>query len=227
MIYYHGSPLHDLTELRAGSWITPRREIAEVMGRHHLDTGRTWTDDDLLTPYGFQGEPNWKPGREPHGKPHVYEVRPRPHQIDQLDNDVEHRTTVMLPIRRLENLDSVMNMTADAVATEKPMHPDDAREQGYVIDSCCYPWLAYKGGRFQPTESHECYTERESDLIRRQQFPIMGTGCPETLTNRDIVRMLRRRFSSLELAALVRAAGIVPSGNLFVTSKQLANVITR
>lgn len=48
-------------------------------------------------------------------------------------------------------------------------HADEMRKQGYTIDDTRYPWVAYKGPRFNPTESHWCYTELESELIRVQK----------------------------------------------------------
>jgi len=45
------------------------------------------------------------------------------------------------------------------------MHIKDARAQGFVIDNCCNPPVAYKGPRFAPTEFHCCYTELETDLL--------------------------------------------------------------
>lgn len=47
----------------------------------------------------------------------------------------------------------------------KLKHPSDMRELGFTIDDTCYPWVAYKGPRFAPTESHWCYTDRESYFI--------------------------------------------------------------
>lgn len=46
-------------------------------------------------------------------------------------------------------------------------HADLLRAQGFDVDTSCYPWFAYKGERFRPTESHECFTALESDLIRQ------------------------------------------------------------
>jgi len=45
-------------------------------------------------------------------------------------------------------------------------HADEMKSQGYVIDDHCYPWVAYKGPRFNPTEIHYCYTEMESSFVR-------------------------------------------------------------
>ena len=54
------------------------------------------------------------------------------------------------------------------------LHPDDAKRDGFTIDSHCYPWAAYKGERFRPTEIHSCFTELESLLIRQRPETILG-----------------------------------------------------
>lgn len=51
------------------------------------------------------------------------------------------------------------------IESEK-QHPDDMGAQGFIVDGSCYPWIAYKGPRFRPTELHQCYTTLESRLIR-------------------------------------------------------------
>lgn len=84
--YYHGSPVSNLTSLRPGSYVTPDRSIAELMGRYHLGTGKTWTDADLLEPHYFGKEPKWK--NEPKGIPSVYKLTTD--EIDSLDNPYEH-----------------------------------------------------------------------------------------------------------------------------------------
>ena len=43
--------------------------------------------------------------------------------------------------------------------------PEQAKAQGFIIDDTCYPWVAYKGQRFAPTEIHDCYTELEAELM--------------------------------------------------------------
>ena len=44
-------------------------------------------------------------------------------------------------------------------------HPQCCRDAGFIIDEHCYPHLAYKGERFNPTEKKQVYTELESQLI--------------------------------------------------------------
>lgn len=53
---------------------------------------------------------------------------------------------------------------ADETRPDK-MEPNEARERGFTVDTSCYPWLAYKGPRFAPTETAECYTDQELELL--------------------------------------------------------------
>ena len=41
----------------------------------------------------------------------------------------------------------------------------EAKEQGYTVDTTCYPHLGYKGPRFAPTEAVKVLTVREADLL--------------------------------------------------------------
>lgn len=88
--YYHGSPHKSIKELNAGSYVTPDKRTAELMGRYHLDSGKTWSDEDLAEPHYFGAEPKWK--REPKGIPHIYKVRAKEKDLDLLDNPYEHKT---------------------------------------------------------------------------------------------------------------------------------------
>lgn len=45
-----------------------------------------------------------------------------------------------------------------------PTSRAEAEAAGYDVDRSCYPWVAYKGPRFQPTEIHYIDTDREADL---------------------------------------------------------------
>lgn len=49
-------------------------------------------------------------------------------------------------------------------------HADEMEAKGYTIDHHCYPWVAYKGPRFNPTEWFSCYTKLESELIRERDM---------------------------------------------------------
>lgn len=91
--YYHGSPVRDIETLRPGSYVTPRRALAELMGRFHLDTGRPWSDDDLAEPHRTnQDEARFKPGREPAGVPTVYRVELPDDAVESWGDDNEVRT---------------------------------------------------------------------------------------------------------------------------------------
>lgn len=89
--YYHGSPDSNIGSLRAGSYVSPDKRIAEIMGRFHEGTGKTWTDEDLSKPFDFGPDIHWKPGREPMGKPNIYSINASPEQLDLLNNPYEHR----------------------------------------------------------------------------------------------------------------------------------------
>ena len=43
--------------------------------------------------------------------------------------------------------------------------PQWAEANGFTVDRHTYPHFAYKGDRFNPTESKLCYTDREAELI--------------------------------------------------------------
>lgn len=42
---------------------------------------------------------------------------------------------------------------------------EEARAQGFTVDTTCYPHFAYKGARFQPEESRRVFTETEAELL--------------------------------------------------------------
>ena len=41
----------------------------------------------------------------------------------------------------------------------------EAKAQGYTVDTTCYPHLGYKGPRFAPIQSVRVLTELEADLL--------------------------------------------------------------
>lgn len=57
------------------------------------------------------------------------------------------------------------------------LHIADAEKQGFVIDTCCNPPIAYKGPRFQPTALAQCFTPLESKLMEEvaELKRILGT----------------------------------------------------
>jgi hypothetical protein len=44
------------------------------------------------------------------------------------------------------------------------MTANESRALGFIVDDTCYPWLAYKGPRFSPTEKQEVLTDTEAQL---------------------------------------------------------------
>jgi len=40
-----------------------------------------------------------------------------------------------------------------------------ARASGFIVDSSCYPPIAYHGPRFAPHEIRECFTELEAQML--------------------------------------------------------------
>ena len=98
--FYHGSPNADLQTLAAGSYVTPDLDTAKLMGRFHVDTGKTWSDDDLVEKHKFGTQPKWKPGREPAGNAAIYKLRAAIKQLDLLGNPYEHTTLEELPMQK-------------------------------------------------------------------------------------------------------------------------------
>ena len=45
------------------------------------------------------------------------------------------------------------------------IHRQEATDQGFVIDDCCYPPFAYKGPRFAPSKFYSTYTPLEGKLL--------------------------------------------------------------
>lgn len=44
------------------------------------------------------------------------------------------------------------------------MNRAEAEAHGFVVDTCCYPWVAYKGPRFQPESLCYILTDKEHQL---------------------------------------------------------------
>jgi hypothetical protein len=99
--FYHGSPKANLRTLAPGSYVTPDLETAKLMGRFHTDTGKTWSDDDLIKKHYFGNQPKWKPGKEPTGDATIYKLRAAIKQLNLLNNPYEHITLEKLPIEKL------------------------------------------------------------------------------------------------------------------------------
>lgn len=83
--------------------------------------------------------------------------------------------------------------------------PAEARKQGFKIDHTTYPWLAYKGERFRPTESTQCYTALEASL-QEQVEKITD----ETIELRDQGNLYRA------LAAVIFGAAVILASSLLI-----------
>jgi hypothetical protein len=55
-------------------------------------------------------------------------------------------------------------MSLNATTSAGRLTPGEARDQGFTVDTTTYPWTAYKGPRFAPTEWRDCFTEHEAAL---------------------------------------------------------------
>lgn len=60
------------------------------------------------------------------------------------------------------------------------MHIAQARAAGFTVDTHCYPPMAYKGPRFNPTAHQECYTDLESALMAFVQAVAADTASPHS-----------------------------------------------
>ncbi len=43
--------------------------------------------------------------------------------------------------------------------------PAQAVAEGFDVDRSCYPWIAYRGPRFNPDVYRECMTANEAELV--------------------------------------------------------------
>ena len=129
--YYHGSPRADLQELNAGSYVTPDYEIARVMGRHHLDTGKTWSDEDLDEKHWMGKDwkdPKWKDGREPLGEPTIYSAELLAAALDLLDNPYEHRVRDKTTVKQARPLDDLLAAKKESDRRNYPAKHDILRK---------------------------------------------------------------------------------------------------
>jgi hypothetical protein len=82
------------------------------------------------------------------------------------------------------------------------LHIAEAKAQGYIIDECCNPPIAYKGPRFQPTALRQCFTPLESRLLMLVPF-VQGVALDVASAHAETARQL--------LAAHVPAE-VMPAG---------------
>ena len=73
------------------------------MGRYHLDTKKSWTDEDLAIPMDWGTRPTFKKGREPKGIPTVYTVELYDDDLVELGVDEdgvnwEYQTSIEAPV---------------------------------------------------------------------------------------------------------------------------------
>ena len=102
-VYYHGSPVDNIKVLRKGSYVSPDYQTAYDMGRYHLDTKKSWTDEDLAIPMDWGTRPTFKKGREPKGIPTVYTVELYDDDLVELGVDEdgvnwEYQTSIEAPV---------------------------------------------------------------------------------------------------------------------------------
>lgn len=74
MLIYHGSPHKNIKKLRKNSYVTIFPHVAYYMGMYYPDSGKTWKDDDLRKPYGFEDKIYFKKNRRPLGVPTIYVI---------------------------------------------------------------------------------------------------------------------------------------------------------
>lgn len=72
---YHGSPNKNIKKLRDKSYVTIFPHIAYIMGLYYTDSGKTWTNNDLAKPYGFEPKIYFKKKRKPDGIPTLYAIK--------------------------------------------------------------------------------------------------------------------------------------------------------
>src|SRR5690348_13069023 len=94
----------------------------------------------------------------------------------------------------------------------------EAKEQGYIVDTNCYPHLAYKGERFNPSEKQHVMTEIESywreyalkmetqrDLVIEALKLAIPAMCAETNPNRINVPLERAITKAQQVILLLNA----------------------
>ena len=82
MIVYHASPNSNIKKLYDNSYVTIFPHIAYYMGLSF--NGKTWTDNDLKKPYGFETIIKFKKGRKPTTQPTLYKLK------IEVDNIIMH-----------------------------------------------------------------------------------------------------------------------------------------
>ncbi len=91
--------------------------------------------------------------------------KPRPPKIIEVSTPGYHGPKFDLPEGAM--VGSTPFTVTGVIHMNTKMHVDEAKAQGFTIDNTCYPWYAYKGPRFAPTEWKLCFTDLETDLLRK------------------------------------------------------------
>lgn len=169
--YYHGSPTGNLTELNAGSWVTPDLETAQLMGRFFPASGKTWSDDDLAEPHQFGKPAHWKDGREPTGVPHIYQVTAAQDQLDQLNNPYEHRLLANMPASPY-----VKTAAADAL----PPESESIKGHGTIMGRCGHKIRSCRCCEASKVYQSEDYCHECRDKLASIVGPVMQQAFHQT-----------------------------------------------
>jgi hypothetical protein len=71
-----------------------------------------------------------------------------------------------------------------------PLTREDAKIRGLIVDDTCYPWFAYKGPRFGPTENHDCLTDLEAKLFEVVNEVAKFRNCEDAADWKDAIGRL-------------------------------------
>lgn len=174
--YYHGSSVPTLSTIRDGSYITPDKSIAELMGRFHLDTGKTWTDDDLSEKHVFGQEPKWL--KEPKGQAHIYETYLTDEEVDNLDNPYEHKTLKEVAVKQASDISQdIVNKGLSAKVLIKNNLAEElvARAKYMVLHSRTYSFLNSLLNGSAPKKASEDFSpDLEPDELTEAYNAIYG-----------------------------------------------------
>lgn len=69
---------------------------------------------------------------------------------------------------------------------------EEAEASGWIVDTSCYPWVAYKGARFKPDDSMRVLTDLEAEL---------------TKALRTVLKGIDKQLVQVGMAALAKAEG--------------------
>lgn len=78
---------------------------------------------------------------------------------------------------------------------------EQARKEGYTVDTHCYPYFAYKGARFSIEPSgdvRQCYTELEAELLELRDAVATLIKSSASYHNEDNIAALKAAFDKLE-----------------------------